>query len=98
VERRTRETPAWVEAAGGGARFAFEEFLYGQIRNPFTRRAYLRAVRVFARWCELLGLELARVTPADVAQHLDSLAEAHRVREIQGKGGSYDPVISADGG
>jgi integrase/recombinase XerD len=76
ADRQTAETPAWVEAAGGGARFAFEEFFYGQIRNPFTRTAYLRAVRRFALWCESRGLELVRVMPAHVAQHLDSLGVA----------------------
>jgi hypothetical protein len=65
VDWSTGEILAWVEKAGGGAQFAFEEFLYGQIRNPFTRRAYLRAVRRFAKWCADCGLDLVRVTPAD---------------------------------
>lgn len=82
VERQRIETPAWVEVAGGGARFAFEEFLYGQIRNAFTRRAYLRALRQFALWCQRRVLELVRVTPADVAQHLDSLPLAPPTRKL----------------
>ncbi len=82
VERQTTEMPAWVAAAGGGSRFAFEEFLYGQIRNPFTRRAYLRAVRRFAQWCDCRGLELVRVMPADVAQHLDALGVAAPTRKL----------------
>ena len=81
-ERQRIEMPAWVEQAGAAARFAFEEFLYGQIRNPFTRRAYLRAVREFALWCERRGLELVRVTPADVAQHLDSLPLAPPTKKL----------------
>lgn len=82
VNQRISETPAWVEQAGGGAKFAFEEFLYGQIRNPFTRRNYLRAVRVFSWWCQARGLKLTRVTPADVAQHLDSLPIAPPTRKV----------------
>jgi site-specific recombinase XerD len=69
----TPDLPAMIEQAGPAARFAFEEFFYGRIRNPYTRRAYLHAVRKFSAWCELRGLELARVTPADVGRHLDSL-------------------------
>jgi integrase/recombinase XerD len=80
--RRAGEVPVWVEKEGAGARFAFEEFLYGQVRNPHTRKAYLHAVRVFTRWCEAGGLELIRVTPADVAQHLDSLAVAPPTRKL----------------
>lgn len=44
----TPNLPALVERAGPAARFAFEEFLYGRIRNPHTRRAYLHAVRTFS--------------------------------------------------
>jgi site-specific recombinase XerD len=82
VKGKTAELPAWVEQAGGGAKFAFEEFLYGQIRNPFTRRTYLRAIRVFSQWCQGWGLELVRVAPADVAQHLDSLPIAPPTRKV----------------
>jgi integrase/recombinase XerD len=82
AQRMTAELPAWVEQAGGASKFAFEEFLYGQVRNPFTRRAYLRAVRVFSRWSQARGLELVRVTPADVAQHLDSLPLAPPTRKL----------------
>lgn len=84
-EVATRESgsiPALLLAAGDGAKFAFEEFLYGQIRNPFTRRVYLRAVRQFAGWCEQRELELVRVTPADVAQHLDALPVAPPTRKL----------------
>ena len=40
--------PALIRDAGGAARFAFEEFFHGQIRNPSTRKAYLHAVRLFS--------------------------------------------------
>jgi hypothetical protein len=33
------DLPALIEQAGPAARFAFEEFLYGRIRNSYTRRA-----------------------------------------------------------
>lgn len=72
----------WVAVAGPAARFAFEEFFHGQIRNPFTRKVYLRAVRVFGRWCENRGLDLVRVTPADVGRHLDELPLAPPTRKL----------------
>ena len=45
------ELPELIRDAGGAARFAFEEFIHGQIRNPFTRKAYLHAVKRFSKWC-----------------------------------------------
>jgi integrase/recombinase XerD len=82
AERHTAGIVAWVAQAGNSARFAFEEFFYGQIRNPFTRKAYLRAVRVFARWCEERELELVQVMPADVGRHLDELPLAPPTRKL----------------
>jgi site-specific recombinase XerD len=78
----TPDLPAIIEQAGPAARFAFEEFFYGRIRNPYTRRAYLHAVRKFSAWCGLRGLELGRVTPADVGRHLDSLPVALPTRKL----------------
>jgi site-specific recombinase XerD len=74
--------PALIERAGPAARFAFEEFFYGRIRNPYTRRAYLHAVRRFSAWCIERGLELQRVTPADVGRHLDALPVALPTRKL----------------
>jgi site-specific recombinase XerD len=82
VEHKTAEVIEWVAKAGGPARFAFEEFLHGQIRNPFTRKVYLRAISSFVRWCELHHLDLIRVTPADVARHLDDLPLAPPTRKL----------------
>lgn len=53
--------------------FAWEEFFLGTIRNPHTRRAYLRAVRSFLAWTEQQALELPEVTPGMVGQYLDGL-------------------------
>lgn len=44
------------------------EFFAAQIRNPNTRRAYLRAANDFSRFCEEHGLtELGRVQPLHIA-------------------------------
>jgi len=74
--------PAIIEQAGPAARFAFEEFFYGRIRNPYTRRAYLHAVRQFSAYCQARGLELPRVTPADVGRHLEALSVALPTRKL----------------
>ncbi len=74
--------PAIVRDAGGAARFAFEEFLYGQVRNPSTRKAYLHTIRLFSDWCAARDLELIRVTPADVGRFLDSLPVALPTRKL----------------
>ena len=62
-----------IEVAGDSARFAWEEFFYAKIRSEHTRRAYMRAVRYFMRWCEAQSLELGRISPAHVGLYLDNL-------------------------
>jgi site-specific recombinase XerD len=74
--------PAVIGQAGPAARFAFEEFFYGRIRNPFTRRAYLYAVRQFSAWCLERKLDLVQVTPADVGRHLDALPVGLPTRKL----------------
>lgn len=78
----TAELPALIRDAGGAARFAFEEFFHGQIRNPSTRKAYLHTIRLFSDWCGARGLELVRVTPADVGRFLDLLPVTLPTRKL----------------
>lgn len=54
--------PALVVAAGGRAQLRFMEFFAANIRNPHTRRAYVRAAGEFLAWCETVGV----VSIADV--------------------------------
>jgi len=67
------EVPRLIADAGAAAGFAWEEFFVGKIRNPYTRRAYLHAVRSFLRWVEARRVELARITPGMVGQYFDEL-------------------------
>ncbi|MDP4026263.1 hypothetical protein Q8W71_26915 [Methylobacterium sp. NEAU 140] len=48
--------PALVAAAGERAAYHFLEFFTAQIRNPNTRRAYVRAVGAFCAWLDARGL------------------------------------------
>ncbi len=63
--------PAVVVEAGSAARFVWEEFFVGEIRNRHTRRAYAHAVRRFLAWCEAEGATLQQVTPGLVGRYLD---------------------------
>ncbi len=68
------DRPKLIAAAGPAAGFAFEEFFLGRLRNPYTRRAYLFAVRSFLSWVEGRQVELVRITPGLVGQYFDQLA------------------------
>lgn len=76
------QTPALVAQAGPAAQFAWDEFIYGKIRNPRTRRAYLHAVRRFLEHCRQAGLDLTRIAPRDVGLYLDSLAYAPATKKL----------------
>jgi site-specific recombinase XerD len=65
--------PKMVVLAGHGARFAWDEFFKGKIRNPHTRTAYLRAVQQFLSWCEPYESELNGITPGLIGEYLDQL-------------------------
>ena len=76
IERRENPVlvlPNLVGDAGAAAGFAWEEFFLGRIRNPYTRRAYLHAVRQFLRWAEARSVSLQRITPGMVGRYFDEL-------------------------
>src|SRR5262249_2819579 len=62
--------PAVVAEHGAAARFAWDEWLSGVIRNPHTRKAYARAVNDFFRWLEPQGVRLDGITPGLVGRYL----------------------------
>lgn len=70
------QVPQIIQIAGDSARFAWEEFFYGRIRSEHTRRAYLRAVSYFLRWCELHNIAIAQISPAHIGLYLDRLTIA----------------------
>jgi site-specific recombinase XerD len=51
----------------------FIEYFAAHIRNPNTRRAYLHAVREFARWCALQRFELVDIEPLHVAAYIEQM-------------------------
>jgi site-specific recombinase XerD len=76
------EVPDLVRIAGNSARFAWDEFVYGRIRNRHTRRNYVHAIRLFLRWCDHRGLGLPRISPKDVGQYLDGLCYATATKKL----------------
>jgi site-specific recombinase XerD len=72
LARAGSELPAAITRAGGEAAKRFLEFFAGSIRNPHTRRAYLRAALRFFAWCERRNLrELSRIEPLHVAAYIE---------------------------
>jgi len=67
------EMPQSIADAGSGARFAWEEFFLGKLRNGYTRRAYLHAVREFLTWTEQRQVDIRRITPGMVDDYFDHL-------------------------
>lgn len=65
--------PEVIKAAGHASAFAYEEFLFGEIRNPHTRRAYSHAVNRLFAWMRTQGVTLQEVVPRDISTYLDSL-------------------------
>src|ERR1019366_3501123 len=51
----------------------FIEYFAAHIRNPNTRRAYLHAVREFARWCGLQRFGLVDIEPLHVAAYIEQM-------------------------
>jgi len=74
--------PVLIATAGSAARFAWEEFIYGKIRNPHTRAAYERAIRQFLSHCEGLNKELPTVSPRDVGSYLDEQDYAPATKKL----------------
>jgi hypothetical protein len=57
--------PALVADLGDEAAWRYVEFFTANIRNPNTRRAYLRACKRFLGWCEDRPLGVMGWTPPD---------------------------------
>ncbi len=69
------ELPEIIHRAGANAIFAAQEFFSGMIRNPHTRRAYLRAIADFLEWvAKHGGGELAQIAPWHVGQYFEEMA------------------------
>lgn len=82
VAKGDNRTPSLVVRSGAAAQFAWEEFIFGKIRNPHTRAAYERAIHQFLNHCEGLKKELTTVSPRDVGSYLDGLDYAPATKKL----------------
>jgi len=80
--REDTSLPALIATGGPAAQFAWDEFIYGQIRNLYTRKAYEQAIRQFLGHCERLGVELPTITPRVVGSYLDGLGYAPATKKL----------------
>lgn len=74
--------PKLLENVGGAGRFAWEEFIFGRIRNEGTRRAYSFAINRFLSWCGDRGVGLNRIAPAHVGRYLDEQSYAPATKKL----------------
>src|SRR5215204_243674 len=75
---------ALINAAGDRATYRFLEFFTAQIRNPQTRRAYVRAVGAFCTWLEDHGVpSIAAVGSIHVAAYVEDLGHRHSAPTVE---------------
>jgi site-specific recombinase XerD len=73
--KKRDEMPVVIQNSGANARYAYEEFFFGEIENPNTRKAYKKSVDRLLRFLEIKELRLQDVTPKMVREFIDSLAD-----------------------
>ena len=67
------EAPALVSLAGDNARYAWEEFIFGEISNVHTRRAYSKAISDLLKDAEKSKLTFAQISPKFIRKHFDKM-------------------------
>ncbi|WP_247882463.1 site-specific integrase [Azospirillum sp. TSA2s] len=84
VPRLSQTVPTLIAAAGEQASLRFLEFFAAEIRNPHTRRAYVRAAGEFLAWCEVAGVaSLTAVQPLHVATWIEGLTRSHTAPTVK---------------
>lgn len=76
------ELPISIQMAGSNSAFAYEEFLFGQIRNKHTRRAYVSAVNKFLEWIDQNEIRLRDVSPRDVSDYFETLKTSIPTKKV----------------
>ncbi len=76
--------PAPLNEPGQKAQVRFLEFFTANIRNPNTRKAYMRAALDFMEWCTDRGITtLLAVQPVHVAAWIEELGRNHAVPTVK---------------
>lgn len=70
--------PALIQAAGERASYRFLEFFAAQIRNPHTRRSYIRATADFMAWLEARAMpDIRQINSVVIALYVEQLQERY---------------------
>ena len=78
------KAPALISAAGDRAAYRFLEFFTAQIRNPHTRRAYVRAVGAFCACLEESSItSIAAVGSIHVAVYVEDLSHRQSAATVK---------------
>jgi len=75
--------PALVLSGGSNAKFAWEEFIYGAISNPHTRRAYGKAVSDLLKVAEKSGLSLSSISPKFIRTHFEQMSVSVPTKKLR---------------
>jgi site-specific recombinase XerD len=75
--------PILIADAGEDAGWRYIDFFTSNIRNPNTRRAYVRACTSFFAWCDDRGLTLTSIRPFDVATYIECLTQTHTAPTVK---------------
>lgn len=76
--------PELVDAMPNSSRKRFVEFFTANIRNPNTRKAYMRATFDFMDWCAERGITaLPAVQPVHVSAWIEDLGRNHSVPTVK---------------
>jgi integrase len=84
VPETSLPVPAVIAARGDAAAWRYVEFFTANIRNPNTRRAYVRACARFFEWCDQRHLDLSAIRPFHVAawiEHLQNTVSAPSAKQ-----------------
>lgn len=67
--------PAVISEAGEQAEKRYVEFFTANIRNPNTRKAYLRSINQFMSWCDKYQITLKAIEPVNVSVYIETLLQ-----------------------
>jgi site-specific recombinase XerD len=75
--------PPLIAAAGDDASWRYVDFFTSNIRNPNTRRAYVRACGTFLMWCDEHELSLGTIRPYDVSLYIEMRQQSHSAPDVK---------------
>ena len=75
--------PSLVLNAGSNARYAWEEFIYGEISNPHTRRAYSKAIADLLDSAEAADLSLSQISPKFIRTHFEKMVGSVPTKKLR---------------